>query len=121
VRTRPSQILAAGCVLIALLTLAGCAIGGNEGDGTTTTTTQDPALLLGRWMDTEHGTGYEFLAARMMTSIISHTETSGSYRVTGNKISMFVDDVSLEATWKVHGAILTLTLEGLPSVSFKRE
>jgi hypothetical protein len=100
--------------------LAGCSLGTPPETGTTTTT-QDKMLLLGRWMDSAHGIGYEFLAQNEMVGIIKDEERPGTYRVTGNQVTMFADEVVLEAAWKVNAATLTLTIEGLPAATFKRE
>jgi hypothetical protein len=110
-------VLCAGAIAALL---AGCGPGAPGPTGTTTTT-QDPALLLGRWMDTARGIGYEFLARNEMVSVIKDKQATGSYRVSGNKVTMFADEVSAEAAWKVDAATLTLTIEGFPAATFKRE
>ena len=113
---RSIVVLCAAAALCALLLSCG-------GPTTTgpTTTTQSKDLLLGRWMDTKTGAGYEFKAERKMTTIIKGDELAGSYRVVGNKLTMTADEVTLEATWKVSGDTLQLTLEGMPAAIFKRQ
>jgi hypothetical protein len=109
--------LCAAAALCALLVSCG-------GPSTTTgptTTTQSKDLLLGRWMDTKTGAGYEFKAERKMATIIKGDELAGSYRVVGDKLTMTAGEVTLEATWKVSGDTLQLTLEGMPTAAFKRQ
>ena len=111
------MVLCAAAALCALLVSCG-------GPPTTTgptTTTQSKELLLGRWIDAKTGAGYEFKAERKMSTIIKADEVAGSYRVTGDQLTMSADEVTLQATWKVSGDTLQLTLEGMPPASFKRQ
>ena len=110
-------VLCAAAALCALLV----SCGGAPTTTGTTTTTQSKELLLGRWIDAKTRAGYEFKAERKLTIIIKGDEMAGSYRVVGGRLTMAADEVTLEATWKVSGDTLQLTLEGMPPASFQRQ
>jgi hypothetical protein len=112
-------ILCAATALCALPLLLSC--GGATTTSGTTTTTQSKERLLGRWIDPKTGAGYEFKAERKLSVIIKDDEKAGSYRVVGDQLTMSADEVILEATWKVSGNTLQLTLEGMPPASFQRQ
>ena len=119
----PARLLKLLTVLCA--TTALCALLASCGGAPTTTgpttTTQSKELLIGRWIDAKTGAGYEFKAERKMSTIIKDDEEAGSYRVTGDEITMSVDEVTIQATWKVSGDSLQLTLEGMPPAAFQRQ
>ena len=111
------MVLCAAAALCSLL--ASC--GGAPPTTGTTTTTQSKDLLLGRWIDDKTGAGYEFMAERKLATIIKGNEKTGSYRVAGDQLTMTADQVTLQATWKVSGDTLQLTLEGMPTAAFQRQ
>lgn len=114
---RSIVVLCAATALCALLV----SCGGAPTTTSATTTTQSKELLLGRWIDAKTGAGYEFKAERRLITIIKGNEVAGSYRVVGDQLTMAADEVTLEATWKVSGDTLQLTLEGMPAAGFKRQ
>ena len=118
--TRLLRLLMVLCAVAALCALL-VSCGGAPPTTGATTTTQSTELLLGRWIDAKTGDGYEFGAQRKLTTIIKGSEVAGSYRVTGDQLTMTADEVTLQATWKVSGDTLQLTLEGMPPASFKRQ
>jgi hypothetical protein len=116
--------LVVAALVLGVFGCAGLSAGGTASATATrrsvTSTTIDSALILGRWIDPKTGTGYEFKENKAMVVIVKGSERPGTYKISGNELTLAAGDVTLSATFAIEGDSLVITQEGLPPTTLKK-